>query len=158
MFGVRAQAHTHSCYEVSGIYAHNEAYIVKIFIDGPISNAHTSSMSICCTCHVPYTKRDIYALSLSQYAIADALITTAFDAKAPRTVVMSRRPPDPVTDSPVSSNTSAGTHNAQGMTVPALLQRIHDLEVAVAHRDGQIQEWRRYELSASHSRHIIAAY
>jgi len=37
------------------------------------------------------------------------------------------------------------------MTVPALLQRIRDLEAAVNHRDSQIREWRKCVMDRDNS-------
>jgi len=104
-----------------------------------------TSMSVCHTCHVPYTRRDICALNLREYyddgdRKYSAISYPANEAQA--NGVQSRLAQG-LGDSPFSSETSQEANEAYGMTVPALLQRIRDLEVAVSHRDSQIREWRK---------------
>lgn len=102
-------------------------------------------MSVCGTCHVPYTRRDIYALDLSQYVDSNdrkyrSVGFPTDQAQANSTVP---RITNGASSSRTSSESTGGSDEAYGMTVPALLQRIRDLEAAVGHRDGQIQEWRK---------------
>ncbi|KAF8320480.1 hypothetical protein DL93DRAFT_2074167 [Clavulina sp. PMI_390] len=102
-------------------------------------------MSVCTICHVPYTKRDIYALNLTPYIRREhpKQYSNTMAQSPPR----GRRPALPVIPtthgSPFSSESSGAVEDGYGMTVPALLQRIRDLEAAVGHRDGQIHEWKR---------------
>lgn len=104
------------------------------------------SMSVCHTCHVPYTRRDIYVLNLDEYlGTGDRKYEVMpYPMKEGQANGLRGRPTHDPGDSPLSSETSGEASEAHGMTVPALLQRIRDLEVAVNHRDSQIREWRKY--------------
>jgi hypothetical protein len=114
------------------------------------------SMSVCHTCHVPYTRRDIYALNLGEYlhtndrkyggaispyptnhhhTLHHQAQTNGIGLRGRNNITTPHSP-----DSPLSSS----EEEEDGMTVPALLQRIRDLEAAVNHRDSQIREWRKY--------------
>jgi hypothetical protein len=109
----------------------------------------SSSMSVCHTCHVPYTQRDIYVLNLDEYLDTGdrrygSISYPMKDGQANGLRSRSSHAPPDSPDSPLSSETSVEANQAHGMTVPALLQRIRELEAAVNHRDSQIREWRKY--------------
>lgn len=102
-------------------------------------------MSVCSICHVPYTRRDIYALNLSQYIDGRDRKngTGPYTTNDGRTNAKTPKLPNGPSDSPFSTETSGRVDDEYEMSIPALLQRIRDLEATVVHRDGQIREWRR---------------
>lgn len=100
-------------------------------------------MSVCATCHVPYTKRDVYALDLTAYG-QDVRGLHVYRVKAAG-AHPNRAPIRPVTrlsSGTPSSESTSDSSDLSGLTIPALLQRIQDLDNAVKHRDSQIEHWR----------------
>lgn len=114
-------------------------------------------MSVCKTCHVPYTKRDVYALDLSEYAEgANGLHVYRVNGAVAHASREPTRALDMVSPSSPTSESTSDSSDMSGLTIPALLQRIHDLDNAVRHRDLQIEHWRAYVLGYVKFGHPIA--
>jgi len=95
-----------------------------------------TSMSICGLCHVPYTKRDIYALKAT-YSTgtmnSESRLSPAPNAKMSESRIVSRHEKHYVSQGAYLDNQSQ----------QALRGRIQELESTLAARDGQVRNWRK---------------
>jgi len=105
------------------------------------------SMSRCGTCHVPYTKRDIYTLRILPTTdlpptLSPTMPNTAFIDPKRRQSGLNRRASQSLLDLGSASHVATHNTNRSDARERALLDRIQHLESLVTLRECQVKQWK----------------